>query len=323
MDVESEILKQISAERYSSGEAISARLKITRSAVWKHIDKLRSQGYTIEASPRHGYRLAGRPDKLLPLEIGPGLNTKIVGSRIFHLEETGSTADEARKLIEKGTVEGTVVLAESQKAGRGRMDRKWVTPPGKAIAMSVVLYTGLKPAQAPLLSLATAVAAARAVETVAGVRVELKWPNDIFLAGKKIGGVLVEMAAELDRVRWIIDSIGINVNNTFKGTPLEDTAASIYEVRGEEASRKELVVRLLEELDGIWAQGGAAGGLEPYREEFEELDLLQGREVEVKTPEGIISGRAVGISADGRLRLQRADGEMFELFSGEASISSI
>lgn len=320
MSVEARILSEISEEHYSSGEDISRKLNISRSAVWKHIVKLRQQGYEIEAAPRHGYRLVRRPDKLLPVEIIPQLKTEKVGGRLVYLEETGSTADEARELIGRGTLEGTVVIAEKQLSGRGRMGRQWLTPPGEAIAISVVLYSGIAPTQAPLLSLSTAVAAARAVSAVTGIEPQLKWPNDIYYGGRKLGGVLVEMSAELDRIKWIIDSIGLNVNNRFSGTPLEGKATSIYEATGARVSRTSLLVALLQELDRVWSQAVSGGGLEPYRVEFERLDMLQGKTVSVKTTDGAISGTAAGINTDGRLLLRGSDDNITELFSGEASI---
>jgi len=321
MNPEERILSRIAAGGYRSGEEISRDLGMSRSAVWKHIVKLREQGYRIEASPRQGYRLAGRPDKLLPLELSPRLDTMVVGSRIVHFEETGSTADEARRLVEEGTPEGTVVVAESQSAGRGRMGRSWETPPGEAIAMSVVFYSGVTPTRVLLLSLATAVAAARAAATAVAVTPDLKWPNDSYLDGLKLGGVLLEVSAELDRVRWIIDSIGINVNNSFTGTELEGSAVSLAQVTGDRVSRTGLAIALLAELDRMWQAARTPGGLDRYRRDFLELDMLQGRQVSVQTPEARVGGRAVGIDSDGRLVLETADGKTLTIFSGEASLA--
>lgn len=321
MEIEALILKEISGPNFSSGQDISEKLGISRSAVWKHIVKLRKNGYEIEASPRHGYRLVSRPDKLLPVELLPRLNIRVVGSRIVHLDETGSTADEARKLVEKGTPEGTVVIAESQRRGRGRLGRHWETPPGQAIAMSVIFYSGLSPIRTPMLSLATAVAAARAVASVAGVKAVLKWPNDIYLDGLKLGGVLVEMSAELDRVSWLIDSIGINVNNSFRGTTLEKTAVSLAEATGKKVSRLELIVALLSELDRLWTGVLTGSDLADYRDEFEKLDFLQGKQVTVKTPDGSLAGVAAGIDREGRLLIEESGGETSSVFSGETTLS--
>jgi len=327
LNVEAKVLAELSEDGYSSGQVISGKLSITRSAVWKHIVKLRERGYIIEASPHNGYRLAARPDKLLPAEIEPLLKTRVIGSHIVHLDKTGSTADEARCLIGKGAMEGTVVIAESQSSGRGRMGREWKTPPGQAIALSVVLYPSLAPTQVPLLSLATGLAVRRAVEAVVGEAAAgeqapaLKWPNDIYLNGKKLGGVLVEMAAELDRVKWAVDSIGLNVNNSFRGTKLARKATSLATELGRKFSRRDLVVALLQELDGVYALVRTTAGIDVIRREFEKYDLLQGHRVEVATPGGTVKGIAMGIDAEGRLLVRGAGGKTSALFSGEATLS--
>ncbi len=327
MKVEAKVLAELSEDGYSSGQVISGKLSITRSAVWKHIVKLRERGYIIEASPHNGYRLAARPDKLLPAEIEPLLKTRVIGSHIVHLDKTGSTADEARRLIGKGATEGTVIIAESQSSGRGRMGREWKTPPGQAIALSVALYPSLAPTQVPLLSLATGLAVRRAVEAVVGEAAggeqapALKWPNDIYLNGKKLGGVLVEMAAELDRVKWAVDSIGLNVNNSFQGTKLARKATSLVTELGRKFSRRDLVVALLQELDGVYALVRTTAGIDVIRREFEKYDLLQGHRVEVATPGGTVKGIAMGIDAECRLLVRGAGGKTSALFSGVATLS--
>ncbi len=326
MSIETKILDELSGESFVSGEAISARLGITRSAIWKHIGALRRQGFVIEASPRRGYRLAGLPDKLLPALLQPALAHSLIGGRVVHFQEAGSTADEARLLVEAGAPEGTVVTAEAQTQGRGRMGRSWETPAGTAIALSVILYPDISPTQAPLLSLATALAARRAIATVVGketgaaAAIDLKWPNDIYLAGNKLGGVLVEMSAELDRVRWVISSIGLNVNNDFAGTSLGKEAISLSAFWGRRFSRSELAVAILEELGRVYGRNRSGSGLEAAARGFQEHDLLQGQRVKVSAPEGVVEGTAAGIDSEGRLLLHLPGGSIRPLFSGEVSV---
>lgn len=321
MDTEALILAEISGSEYRSGEQISRKLGITRSAVWKHIAKLRESGYRIDARPRRGYRLVSRPDKLLPAEIASRLDTDTVGSHIVHRERVESTTEVARELIRGGTAGGTVVIAEEQSAGRGRMGRSWVMQPGRAIAMSVVLYPRLPPSRISILSLATAVAAVRAIGSVTGVEPDLKWPNDIYHMGRKLGGVLVEISAELDRIGWVIDSIGLNVNDDFRGTGLEQEATSLSEATGGPVARLDLVVELLRELDSLWRSMGDEKGVELYRSEFQERDILQGNEVNVATPEGTVRGIATGIDREGRLLVRTGDGSTSAIFSGEATLA--
>jgi len=323
VNVESRVLKELKPDCYSSGQAISKKLKMSRSAVWKHIVKLRERGYVIDASPRHGYRLLSRPDKLLPAEIKPLLQTGVIGASIIHFDKVGSTADEARRLIEEGAAEGTVVVAEEQTKGRGRLGRSWKAPAGQAIALSVVLYPKMAPTQVPLLSLATGLAVRSAVEEVTreSAGLALKWPNDVYLNGKKLCGVLVEMAAELDRVKWVVDSFGFNVNNSFTGTDLADKATSLAIEFGREFSRRELLVALLNRLDDMYAGIQTSSGLKAIRRNFEKVDMLKGRKVVVVTPQGKIRGTALGIDDEGRLLVREPRGKLNALFSGEATIS--
>lgn len=325
MEAEARVLQELSREGYVSGEAISRKLKISRSAVWKHIVKLRERGYEIEASPRRGYRLTGRPDKLLAAEFVGLTKARVVGKRISHHETATSTADVARRLIGERSPEGTVVIAEAQTGGRGRMGRRWLTPRGQAIAMSVILYPKLDPGAIPLLGLGTALAVMRAVEPFVALcaeapEVAVKWPNDIYLGGKKLGGVLVEMAAELDRAKWVIDSIGLNVNNSFKGTSLEDQATSLKEECGREFSRRELAAALFDQLDEVYASVGTGDGLKRIASRFARRDMLQGKRVTVTTPAGVTRGVATGIDAGGRLLVRQPGGEVRALFSGEATL---
>lgn len=321
MSIESRILAELSEFDYASGEKISEKLNITRSAVWKHIRKLREYGYDIKASPRNGYILSSRPDKLLASELENRLATTVVGSNIKHFEEIGSTADEARRLAARGVPDGTVLTAECQTAGRGRMARAWVTPPGEAIAISVILYPDFTPPQVPLLGLATSLAVKQAIAAVTGQEAALKWPNDIYLEQKKVAGVLVEMSAEIDRVNWVVVSTGINVNNAFRGTPLEAVATSLREQTGGKVSRLDIAVEFLAGLDACYARGLSGKAAEAIRSGFESADILQGKPVTVRTPAGEVKGTATGIDSDGRLLLRDGDGAVSALFSGEATLA--
>lgn len=322
MAIEADILAELSEFDYVSGEMISKKFNISRSAVWKHIRKLREYGYDIKATPRKGYILSSRPDKLIAAELQNRLNTDVVGSVIKHYNETDSTADRARALAAHGVENGTVVTAESQSAGRGRMERSWVTPPGEAIALSVIFYPDFTPPQVPLLGLAASLAIKEAIESVTGLRPSVKWPNDIYVGSKKVAGVLIEMAAELDRVKWVTVSTGINVNNNFNGSPLEGSATSLRRESGRRVSRIEVAIAFLSNLDIYYAMGLSGGAAESIRSDFVTADMLQGNRVDVQTPTGSVSGTATGLDVDGRLLVTKDDGEVHSLFSGEATLAT-
>lgn len=321
MDVEARILAELSEDEYVSGEAISGKLDISRSAVWKHVRSLRRHGYEIRAAPRRGYIIARRPDKLIASELYNRLDTAVVGSRIEHYDVIGSTADAARDMAVQGVPEGTVLVAESQTAGRGRMDRGWLTPAGQAVALTVVLYPSFPPPAAPLLGLAAGLAVREAIESVTGLAAQVKWPNDIYLGGRKVAGVLLEMAAELDRVKWVTLSVGINVNNSFAGTGLEGTAASLRGETGGAVSRLEVAAAFLTALDRFYNKGVNGTAAAKIVDSFQSAHMLQGQQVMVRTPSGRIRGSVEGIDPDGRLLLQGEDGVLHALFSGEATLA--
>ncbi len=189
---------------YVSGEWLSRELGISRVSVWKHIRNLKQDGYVVEASPR-GYRLISSPDLLLPCEF-PDLEQKI-----HHFGEIGSTMAVARELARKGVEEGTIVIAESQTSGRGRLNREWFSPRG-GIYFAIILKPKISPIYAPRINLMASVAVAKAIRTFCGLKAELKWPNDVLLAGRKVCGILAEMEAEVDAINYVNLGIGINVN---------------------------------------------------------------------------------------------------------------
>src|SRR5512146_708424 len=192
-----------SGDGFVSGEAISDKLGLSRAAVWKHVNALRAQGYRIEAVPARGYRLLEIPDRLGELELRPLLNTHDIGQVLHWFEEVGSTNDVAKQLAEEGAAHGEVVIAERQTAGRGRRGRPWTSPPRCNLAMSLVLRPELPPSRAPELTLLASVAVCQAIRQ-AGVAAAIKWPNDILARGRKVAGILTEMAAEPDQLQWVV-----------------------------------------------------------------------------------------------------------------------
>lgn len=216
-------------EDWVSGEAISTQLGISRAAVWKQVEALRAGGYAVEAAPRRGYRLAARPDRLSVLEIEAGLRTERFGRPVEAHEVIGSTNERAKELARQGAPEGLLVTAEQQTAGKGRLGRPWQTPAGRALALSLLLRPLIPPTLAPRLTLVAAVAVAEAVRAETGLPVGIKWPNDLQIAGRKLCGILTEMEAEIEQVRFVVLGIGLNVNQTLAEFPpeLRETATSL------------------------------------------------------------------------------------------------
>ena len=191
---------------YISGEMLSQKLSISRVSIWKHVHSLQQEGYILEASPK-GYRLVSSPDLLLPYEF-PGWEGKI-----HHFTELVSTMDVARELAKGGAEEGTIIIAETQSQGKGRLGREWLSPKG-GIYFTIILRPKISPAYAPRINLMAAVAVAKTIGRLFGLKAELKWPNDVLIEGKKACGILAEIDAEIDKVNSVNLGIGINADHS-------------------------------------------------------------------------------------------------------------
>src|SRR2546430_6528708 len=211
MTIDARILNTLRAvaDGSVSGAELSQELGVTRAAVWARIEELRTLGYDIAASPHLGYRLLSAPDVLHADDLMARLGkTRVIGRDIQVFEETTSTNDVIEKLARGGVKEGAVVFAESQTQGRGRLGRKWISPPKKGLWFSVLLRPDLRPQEITQLTVASATALRRAIHSHLGLNPEIKWPNDILIRGKKVAGILTELSGELDHVRYVILGIG-------------------------------------------------------------------------------------------------------------------
>lgn len=298
---------QLLRERSSvfvSGEEISRRLRITRTAVWKRMRNLRTLGYVIEATPRAGYRLIQSPDLLLPSEILPSLGTKWMGKRIHYFNTIDSTNSAAYQLALEGARQGEVVIAESQEKGRGRLGRQWISPPLLNLYLSVILRPDILPHQASLITLLAAVATADAIEKYSGLRPSIKWPNDLLLRKRKVAGLLNEIHSETDHVHFVILGMGVNLNVDEKGFPraIRVKATSLKREMGRSVSRRAFAVLVLEELER-WYETFLKGGGSPVLKAWRERARIQGKRVRVTSFGEVLIGRAVDIDSDGALIL--------------------
>ncbi len=303
---------------FVSGEEISQALGVSRTAVWKQIGLLRELGYAIEAVPSRGYRLLSTPDTLIPAEIQSGLETGIIGAEILYFDELDSTNVRARELGDAGAVDGTVVIADRQTAGKGRMGRQWVSPPGVNLYASVLLRPPILPWQAPQLTFLSAVAVARAIEETSGRFPRVKWPNDVLLEGKKVAGLLNEMNAETEGIRYVVLGIGVNLNMGDDQFPadLRYPATSLRIETGAPVSRLAFVRALLRHLDALY-QTCLAEGFSPVIAAWEGFCDLVGQTVEVDFQERVAQGVVEGLDSDGALLLRLADGTLERVLAGD------
>jgi BirA family biotin operon repressor/biotin-[acetyl-CoA-carboxylase] ligase len=304
---------------FVSGEAISDKLGLSRAAVWKHVNGLRAQGYRIDALPARGYRLVEIPDRLTALELRPLLSTHDLGQVLHCYDVLPSTNDLAKQLAEEGGGHGEVVIAESQTAGRGRRGRAWVSPPQKSLYLSVIIRPDLPPQRASEMTLVASVALCEAVRH-AGVNAVIKWPNDVLVDGRKLAGILVEMAAEMDRVQWLVIGMGVNLNLATGDLPedLRDIATSVAAERGEPVPRALFTAALLGGLEE-WLDRHSAEGFGAVREAWRSLSGTLGREVRVSLGDGEVTGVAEDIDESGALLVRGASG-LTRVVAGEVHL---
>ncbi|RMD83575.1 MAG: biotin--[acetyl-CoA-carboxylase] ligase [Candidatus Dadabacteria bacterium] len=289
------------ASGFISGDAIARELGISRTAVWKHVSALRRAGYEIEASRAKGYRLVASPQVLAPDAIQALLANCRFGFPLSVLPVTGSTNDDAAALARQGAPEGTVVLAERQTAGRGRMGRRWASLPGRSVTLSCVLRPPIPPAEAPRLSLVAALAVACAMEAE-GLRARIKWPNDVLLGGRKVCGILTEIEAEADTVHFVIAGIGLNVNTTRDEFPpeLRESATSMRIDAGRRFDRARITAALLQSLER-WYGRFLGEPFDRLAAEWNRRSVTVGRRVRVTGAGEAIEGCCLGIDGDGAL----------------------
>jgi len=303
---------------FLSGEEISRHLRVSRTAVWKRIQRLRALGYEIEASTRSGYRLIGSPDLLTPSEIKPILKTKWIGKTIHHFDTLDSTNSKAYQLALEGAEEGEVVISESQEKGKGRLGRQWFSPPFLNLYLSVILRPKISPHQASLITLMAAVATADAIREFSGLLPLIKWPNDILLRDRKVAGLLNEIHSEIDRIHFVILGIGVNLNtdeNTFS-KEIRAVSTSLKIEMGQTISRKVFLQFFLQELErwySIFRNEGGAVILKAWRDRAH----IKGRRVKITSFGETLAGTAINVDSDGALILETEDGKRKRVVAGD------
>jgi BirA family biotin operon repressor/biotin-[acetyl-CoA-carboxylase] ligase len=323
MTVDAQILTALrsAGEESVSGADLSDRLGITRATIWARIEELRSLGYDIEASPHQGYKLLSVPDvlhrdDLLSLVRG----TRVIGRDIQVFQETSSTNDVVERLARDGVGQGTVVFAESQTKGRGRLGRKWVSAAGKGLWFSVLLRPELRPQDATQLTIIAATALARALRTYE-LSPLIKWPNDILIGQRKLAGVLTELAAEIDRIRYVILGIGMNVNSTLSDFPpdVRGVATSLRIETGAPVRRAELAAAVLRELDSDYDRL-CRGDFPNIADEWARQCATLGQRVTIRVGDRAVHGQAEALDDSGALLLRTAHGHLERIVGGDVTL---
>ena len=314
------ILKE--TKDYVSGEQLGEQLGVSRAAIWKAIQKLKEEGYQIEAVSNKGYYLSSSEDLYNGVEIQEALTTKVFGKEIFFYEQTDSTNIRIRELAKQGKKEGVLAVAEMQTAGKGRRGKTWRTLRGTGIWMSLLLCPNMTPPETPLLTLLAGLAVCQAIREQTGLSADIKWPNDILIRGKKVCGILTELDAEMDKVNFVVMGIGINVNTECFSEELKQAATSLKLEKGESISRKKLLCAVLKQFETIYYQYEKEGSFLPFLSRYKKYCINVGRPVQVfsKNP---FQGICVDITPEGELIVEKENGERVTVFSGEVSIRNL
>ncbi len=322
--MKSEILKMLkTSSGYLSGQQLCEKFGVSRTAVWKVIRQLEEEGYKIEAVRNKGYRLTGEADVITQAELQSMLQTRWIGNRLEYFDETDSTNIRARKLAEEGAPHGTLVVADSQRTGKGRRGRAWISPRGVGIWMSLVLRPPICPVGASMLTLVAGMAVVKGVRKSTGLKAMIKWPNDAILSGKKICGILTEMSTEEDRIRYVITGIGINVNVSSFPEEIAEKATSLKEELGEAVKRSLVIAAVAEAFEEFYDSFLKTHDMSCLMEDYNKALVNRNRQVTVLDSRGQYQGRALGIDPEGSLLVQRRDGTVESVISGEVSVRGI
>lgn len=305
---------------YVSGEEMSRALGITRAGIWKRIEELRNKGYKIQASTAKGYKLVKSPE--FSMEELETLVQGDIGREIIFFESIGSTNTAALELAEKGAPHGTVVIADRQAKGKGRLGRTWVSPPRSNIYMSVILRPEIETEDATLLTIMAAVSCAKGVMKSTGLKAEIKWPNDLMISSKKLGGILTEMKSDPDGIVFAVIGIGINVNSKIKKDfppDIRGIATSIREELGKIQSRTFIIAEILKETEH-WYRVLLTGGRKPLFDEWKRLSSTLGMKVRVTAGDNVFTGVAEDIDKGGMLILRLPSGMLKKISSGDVTM---
>lgn len=321
-NLKKKILKMLKQNKddFLSGEKISDKFGVSRSAIWKHINTLKEEGYEIQSVPRKGYRIISSPDILTLEEVEGYLTTDFIGRNIYYFDSLSSTNIKAKEIATKSQ-EGIIVIAEEQTKGRGRLGRNWLSPKGKGIWMSIILKPKVDPIKVAKITLIGAAAVNQGLKDI-GIKSYIKWPNDIVIDGKKVCGILTEMSCELNMINYVIMGIGINVNLDKEdfSKDLIDIATSLKSIAGEKIDRKRLLAYILNNFEKLYIPFKEEGDISKTIKICKENSILIEKEVRIIMGDTQKIGKVLDIDDKGQLVVKYTDGKIEEIFSGEVSI---
>ncbi|SDK87934.1 biotin--[acetyl-CoA-carboxylase] ligase [Natronincola ferrireducens] len=315
------ILKELYDRKgeYVSGEELSGKYGVSRTAIWKHMNNLKKEGYRIETTHKKGYKLIETTDRLIGQSIKVALKTRYIGNKIIDFDTIDSTNSYAKE-IAKEVLHGTVIISEEQTGGRGRMGRSWTSPKSEGIWMSIILKPDIPPMEGMKMTQIAAASTCWAIRTVTGLEAYIKWPNDIVIDGKKVCGILTEMAGELNKIDYLIVGIGVNVNIEKFPVEFRDIATSLVIEKGEKVDRRTIVIELLQQFEKLYMDYINCGTLEKSLAIIRNYSAVLGKSIRILKGNQELRAEVIAINEEGLLRVRLEDGKEELLISGEVSI---
>lgn len=323
MKMKTEILKLLrKTDGYVSGQQISDKLGVSRTAVWKVIRQLQEDGYQVEAVRNKGYRIAGSPDVMTKEEISSLMNTQWAGRNILYYNVTDSTNMRIKQAGDGGAPQGTLAVSDQQTEGRGRRGRVWQSPAGSSIYMSILLRPEIAPNKAPMLTLVTALSVAEGIRQCIGSsrNIQIKWPNDIVMNGKKLAGILTEMSTQIDYINHVTVGVGINVNMTDFPPEIAQTATSLRIECGHTVKRAPVIAAVMERLEANYETFLKTEDLSGLMDRYSALLVNCDRDVRIVGEKETYRAHAIGIDRTGELIVRREGGNVEKINAGEVSV---
>ena len=308
---------------YLSGQELCEQLGISRTAVWKYMKQLKEEGYEIQSVQNKGYCLMEVPDVLGESEIKSRMETQWVGQRVYFYEEIDSTNTQAKRLAEEDAPSGTLVVSGCQVKGKGRRGRVWTSPKGEAIYMTILLRPQIRPDRASMVTLVMGLSVVQAIRNVLGLETSIKWPNDVVLNRKKLVGILTEMSAQMDYIEYLVIGTGINANMTAFSEELKDKATSLRMEMGRPVNRAALIAESMKCFEKNYEIFEKTQDLSGLMEDYQAVLANLNQPVRVLEPGHEYSGIARGINEKGELLVEREDGTVTAVYSGEVSVRGL
>lgn len=315
-----EILKN--SNDFVSGEEIAKKLNISRAGVWKNIVKLKGMGYNIVSVTNKGYLLVKENTLYNKMEIEKEIETFVLGKNLYFFDEISSTNEYAKKLANDNLEEGTIVISDCQKNGKGRLNRNWVSNKGDGIFLSLILRPEIELFSVTQITLLAGICVCNAIKTQTGLDAKIKWPNDIIVNNKKVCGILTEVSAQIDKVSYIILGIGINVNNDCFEEDLKNKATSIFLETGKNIERQKIIGCFLKEFENNYFKYKKEKDFSIFLEQYRNLCLNIGKQVKAIYCNKEIIGNVLDVSPLGEIIL-KTDKETLKIVSGEVSLRTI